>query len=256
MTVFSWNGKSYDTSYLSTVPYAYLTPTLSGVGNTSPWIFAALEDALAQVNLNVIGSSAGLVATSTTSATIGTGPQTLTVNAGKQFVAGMFVNAYSTASPANYMIGQVTSYDSGTGVLAFTVLAGDTGGSGTFAAWTVTQSGRKGSTGAAATIAVGAVTTGAPGSSVSVVNSGTSGAAVFDITIPRGDVGPTGAGSTVFTAVNGVSTGTARATQNLITTPTGGINISATDNPGASRTDITVTTNFLSAKNHFLMSRN
>jgi hypothetical protein len=52
--------------------------------------------------------------------------------------------------------------------------------------------GSTGSTGAAATIAVGTVTTGAPGSSAVVNNSGTSSAAVFDITIPRGDVGATG----------------------------------------------------------------
>jgi hypothetical protein len=47
--------------------------------------------------------------------------------------------------------------------------------------------------GPAATIAVGTVTTGEPGTSVSVLNSGTSGAAVLDFTIPRGTVGQTGA---------------------------------------------------------------
>ena len=49
--------------------------------------------------------------------------------------------------------------------------------------------GDKGDTGNAATVAVGTVTTGAPGSSAAVNNSGTSAAAVFDITIPRGDQG-------------------------------------------------------------------
>lgn len=46
--------------------------------------------------------------------------------------------------------------------------------------------GNTGSPGNAATIAVGAVTTGAAGTQVSVTNSGTSSAAVLDITIPRG----------------------------------------------------------------------
>lgn len=55
----------------------------------------------------------------------------------------------------------------------------------------------KGSIGPAATIAVGTVTTGAAGSSVSVTNSGTSGAAVFDFVIPRGDTGATGTAATV-----------------------------------------------------------
>ena len=53
--------------------------------------------------------------------------------------------------------------------------------------------GAKGDTGTAATIAVGNTTTGAAGTSASVVNSGTSSAAVFDFTIPRGDKGETGA---------------------------------------------------------------
>jgi hypothetical protein len=52
--------------------------------------------------------------------------------------------------------------------------------------------GDPGTPGTAATIAVGTTTTGAPGTNASVVNSGTPSAAVFDFTIPRGDVGPQG----------------------------------------------------------------
>ena len=52
--------------------------------------------------------------------------------------------------------------------------------------------GVQGNDGAAATIAAGSTTTGAPGSSASVINVGTSSAAIFDFTIPRGDVGPQG----------------------------------------------------------------
>lgn len=54
------------------------------------------------------------------------------------------------------------------------------------------DTGNTGPAGAAATIAIGAVTTGSPGSSVSVTNSGTSSAAVFNFTIPRGDKGDQG----------------------------------------------------------------
>ena len=53
--------------------------------------------------------------------------------------------------------------------------------------------GPKGDKGNAATIKVGNVSTGAPGSDVSVTNSGTQGDAVFDFRIPRGDTGATGA---------------------------------------------------------------
>ncbi len=54
------------------------------------------------------------------------------------------------------------------------------------------EPGNDGADGIAATISVGTVTTGAAGSSVAVTNVGTSSAAIFDITIPRGDTGATG----------------------------------------------------------------
>ncbi len=54
------------------------------------------------------------------------------------------------------------------------------------------NTGATGSAGTAATISVGTVTTGTPGSSVSISNAGTSGAAVFNFTIPRGNTGATG----------------------------------------------------------------
>ena len=52
--------------------------------------------------------------------------------------------------------------------------------------------GADGKDGAAATISVGTVTTGAPGTSATVTNSGTSSAAVFNFTIPRGAKGDKG----------------------------------------------------------------
>lgn len=52
--------------------------------------------------------------------------------------------------------------------------------------------GKGGQPGTAATVNVGSVTTGIPGSSVTVVNSGTSSNAVLDFTIPRGDQGIAG----------------------------------------------------------------
>ena len=52
--------------------------------------------------------------------------------------------------------------------------------------------GSQGPIGASATVTAGTTATGLPGSSASVVNVGTTTAAVFDFTIPRGDVGPSG----------------------------------------------------------------
>jgi len=64
-----------------------------------------------------------------------------------------------------------------------------------------------GTPGAAATIAVGTTTTGAAGTTASVANSGTSSAAVFDFTIPRGDKGDTGNTGPAGTAAT-ISAGT------------------------------------------------
>lgn len=64
---------------------------------------------------------------------------------------------------------------------------GDTGATG--ATGPQGPAGPKGDTGTAATITVGAVTTGSAGSSVVVTNSGSSTAAVFNFTIPKGDPG-------------------------------------------------------------------
>lgn len=67
--------------------------------------------------------------------------------------------------------------------LGATVIAGGKG-----------EKGDTGDTGSAATIAVGDTTTGSPGTDAAVSNSGSSSAAVFDFTIPRGDTGATGPG--------------------------------------------------------------
>lgn len=72
----------------------------------------------------------------------------------------------------------VNAGSSSSAILNFTIPRGNTGLPGT-----------NGTNGAAATIAVGTVTTGAPGSSAIITNAGTSSAAVFNFTIPRGDTG-------------------------------------------------------------------
>lgn len=70
--------------------------------------------------------------------------------------------------------------------------------------------GIKGETGDAATISIGTVTTGEPGSLASVTNSGTTSQAVLDISIPRGATGATGADGTAATIEIGtVTTGEA-----------------------------------------------
>ncbi len=54
--------------------------------------------------------------------------------------------------------------------------------------------GPSGPTGSAASVAIGTVTTGAPGTQAAVSNSGTASAAVLNFTIPQGATGPAGSG--------------------------------------------------------------
>lgn len=84
--------------------------------------------------INTLGYGA-YSATSATSLTVGTGSKSLTIEAGKSFAVGQPVVIASTASPTNYMTGQVTSHNSLTGAMVVNATA--TGGSGTVAAWTI-----------------------------------------------------------------------------------------------------------------------
>lgn len=76
--------------------------------------------------------------------------------------------------------------------------AGPTGATGPAGA-----QGAQGPAGQAATIQVGTVTTGEPGTNASVTNSGTSSAAVFDFVIPRGQDGSGGGGAAGVSSFNG-----------------------------------------------------
>ncbi|MBS7789282.1 hypothetical protein KTR66_04715 [Roseococcus sp. SDR] len=95
-----------------------------------------VTDGAAQAAILAAGNALGgaaTQATSTTSLTIGTGSQALTVQTAKNFVIGMPVRIASSAT--NFMDGSVTAYNSGTGAL--TVSVAQTAGSGTFASWNV-----------------------------------------------------------------------------------------------------------------------
>lgn len=97
-----------------------------------PATIPAFNAEIERINLVAFGAYS---ATSTTSLSISTGSKSLTIEAGKSFAIGQPVLIASTAAPANWMHGQVTAYDSGTGALTVTV--GTISGSGTVAAWSV-----------------------------------------------------------------------------------------------------------------------
>lgn len=118
--------------------------------------------------------------TSTTSNSIGTGSKTYTTQAGLAVQAGSFVVIANTAAPANYNHGQVTSY-SGT-TLVVNVL--DTGGTGTFTAWTISLSGPQGAAGAGS----GTVNSGTAGQVTYYAANGTTVSGDVNLTVSAGAV--------------------------------------------------------------------
>ena len=94
----------------------------------------ALSQVVAIANTVVTTAQSGVNSssnggTSVSSLTIGTGSKTLTTQTGKTWFIGQFVIIALSMTPSNYMVGQITAYDRGTG--AITVNETATGGSGT-----------------------------------------------------------------------------------------------------------------------------
>jgi hypothetical protein len=73
--------------------------------------------------------------TSTTSNSIAVGTLTFTVETGRPYVVGMTMKFASTVSPANYVIGDISSYNSTTGVMTIIVGAYGVYGTGTYTSW-------------------------------------------------------------------------------------------------------------------------
>ena len=122
------------------------------------------------------------------------GQATLGVTTGMP--ASIEVQMGTPGASATVNVGTTTTGDAGTdalvenvgtasaAILNFTIPRGDQGEQG--------NPGTPGTPGTAATINVGTTTTGAAGSSASVTNSGSTSAAIFNFTIPRGDKGDAG----------------------------------------------------------------
>jgi len=95
----------------------------------------------------------GYTATSTSSLATGTGSKTLTTQAGLAYAVGACLQAVSAGTPADMMVGPITAYNSGTGVLTFTSTAATasacsgTTGSATHADWNLSIAGMAGATG-------------------------------------------------------------------------------------------------------------
>ena len=104
---------------------------------------------------------------------------------------------YNGSSYVSLQAGNVGNTPGSAGVTQWSLLA-QAGANGAEGA-----PGTAGSNGAAATIVINNVTTGAPGSGVTVTNSGTSSAAQLNFTIPRGDKGDPGTAGVAGLAYQG-----------------------------------------------------
>jgi len=129
----TFNSKAYPWS----LALGDMTTEMNSVAS---WTYSAATQT--ETNAHLAQSSAaaaalqapGTIATSTETITFGTGSKTFQVPTGKSYVAGQYVLVAQTSAPSNYMIGQVTSYDSLTGVLILNVVTNT--GSGSASAWT------------------------------------------------------------------------------------------------------------------------
>lgn len=151
---------------------------------------------------SAIAAAAGASGTSVTSVTIGTGSKSFTTQTGRNFTAGQFIVAADSANDANYIHGQVTSYNSGTGALV--IDSQDTGGSGTIASWNISISGPAGPAGAGS----GTVNSGTSGRLAYYASTGTAVSGNPNATIINGAVTLGSAGVAGSVALSGATSGT------------------------------------------------
>jgi len=132
------------TQVISALPAAPSTTDPANFDTEGDAFVAALSTLRSEINtfssqantFEIAGTLSETQGTSSTSNSIGTGAKTFTVDAGKSWVAGMWVLIADTADPAtNYMAGAITSYSGTSLVVSVSV----TGGSGTKTAWTISQ---------------------------------------------------------------------------------------------------------------------
>jgi hypothetical protein len=141
MTGPVWDGVTINPALL--VNYGFNDQITYG-GFVLPRFLAYLQAGINQAGASITSAATGFVATSSTNTTIATGSKSLTLTADKAFAPGMFILAWDAADPSRFMAGEVTAYDTTSDVLAFTVAAGDTGGSGSVTSWKVSIAGRRG----------------------------------------------------------------------------------------------------------------
>lgn len=177
--------------------------------------------------------------TSTTSTLIATGSKVFTVSTNatsSAFTVGTRVRVAYTTTPANFMEGVITAF-SGT---SMTVNVDTTGGSGTFALWTVSVAGQNG---------LSALTVG-----TSTVSGGTSGYIIYNNAGVVGNLATTGTAGSVVLSISPTLTGTpaiaaATATSLAATGAVSGASILATNGIILNNNTITASTTIAAGTN-------
>lgn len=181
------------TSYIALASNAHIDPATDVAGSGGNWAVLAAKGGTGGQGPQGVPGPAGTNGTNGTNGTAG--PQGPVGPAGP---VANFKGAYSASTA--YSAGDAVS-ENGSSYVALAANQNlDPASNPT--SWAVLAA-----VGSAATVNVGAVTTGAPGSSASVGNSGSSSAAVLNFTVPQGATGAPGAAATVN--VGTVSTGAA-----------------------------------------------
>jgi hypothetical protein len=136
-TVAEGSAKEWATTTGALVDATEYSAKEWAIGTTVPsssaktWALAAADSANSALN------APGTNATSTTSNTIPVtlgGSLTWTIQTGKAFAIGQFMIVAKTSAPSNYIVGQITAHNSGTG--SITILVSDYNGTGTHTDWT------------------------------------------------------------------------------------------------------------------------
>jgi hypothetical protein len=227
-----WTGSVGPTGIAGPTGATGATGAGGGAGPTGPSVTGPTGTTGPTGPTGVTGASGNVYATSsTTSLTIATGSQSLTVGTNLSYTAGQPVLIAHDGS--NYMIGTVTSYNSLTGAMVANIIS--TSGSGTYSAWAVNLYGVAGPTGA--TGATGAASTVA-GPTGPTGSTGATGApsTVTGPTGPTGPTGATGAPSTVTGPTGPTGPTGATGAPSTVTGPTG-----PTGSTGATGAPSTVT---------------
>lgn len=106
------------------------TAFISSMAALVDWFYTAIAQFNTDITALNFNSTNG---TSSTSVAIGTGSKSITGNTSKSWAKGMTLKIAYDAS--NWMIGEVSSYDTGTGALVMNIRR--VLGSGTYASWTI-----------------------------------------------------------------------------------------------------------------------